>query len=456
MNRIAIGCIGLALVTGAIGVGYWWGRSHATVSTADSTSASVSTPKILYWYDPMLPQEHHDGPGKSSMGMTLVPKYTDESASGERRPLYWYDPMVPAQHFAKPGKSPFMDMMLVPRYADEAGDAGIRIDAGTRQSMGLRTVEVRRGQLAGAITVPGTIGWDLRDERVVSARVDTIVEHLAVRTPFESVRTGQPLAEILAPTWSSAIAEAQALGDAHSESARALRTDANARLATLGVPAGASVHGGRITLTAPIAGVVSEISVREGQSAPAGTLLFRIDSTATVWVEAAIPQAAIANVAAGTPVDVTVDAHPGQTYHGRVESLLPQVDMSSRTQRARIVVDNPHSELAPGQFAQVTLRPSAGEELPLVPSDALIGAGAQQRVIVLGADDRFHPVLVRTGRSSDGMTEILDGLHGGERIVASGQFLIDSEASLSGALERLEAGANEPKTTDQTPQEPQP
>ena len=441
MNRIAKTFSVLALVGGALVLGNWWGRSHAGTSTSTAAVAPAASPKILYWYDPMLPQEHHTGPGKSSMGMTLVPKYAEEPAAGEHKPLYWYDPMVPAQHFAKPGKSPFMDMMLVPRYADEAGDAGVRVDTGTRQNMGLRTVEVRRGHLAGAIRVPGTVGWDLRNERIVSARVDAIVAHLLVRTPYEKVAAGQPLVELIAPSWSSALAEANALRDAHSDTGAYLRTATNDRLTALGLPAGSRMQGGRVTLTAPIAGVVTELGAREGQSAPAGTLLFRIDGTGTVWIDAAIPQSATASIAEGTPVDVTIDARPGQTFHGRVEALLPQVDMTSRSQHARIVADNPHGELAPGQFAQVVLRPANGADVPLVPSEALIGSGTQQRVIVLGDDGRFHPVLVRSGRSGDGMTEVLQGLQGGERIVASGQFLIDSESNLSGALGRLEADA---------------
>lgn len=454
MNRIAQTLVALMLVGGGLAIGNWWGRSHAAPPASTPAYAPPASPKVLYWYDPMLPQEHHSGPGKSSMGMTLVPKYAEQPDAGERKPLYWYDPMVPAQHFAKPGKSPFMDMMLVPRYADEAGDAGVRIDAGARQNMGLRTVEVKRGHLVEAIRVPGTVGWDLRNERVVSARVDAVVARLEVRIPYAKVAAGQPLAELIAPSWSSALAEASALRDAHSDAGASLRTAANERLTALGLPPGSRVQGGRVTLTAPIAGVVTELGAREGQSAPAGTLLFRIDSTSSVWIEAAIPQASVGSAAEGTPVDVTVDARPGQTWHGRIEALLPQVDATSRTQRARIVVDNPRGELAPGQFAQVELRPSGGTDAPLVPSEALIGSGAQQRVIVIGDDGRFHPVLVRTGRSGGGMTEVLDGLHGGERVVASGQFLIDSEANLSGELGRLEAAPSSPSSDAASKDEP--
>ena len=394
MHRVAAIAAAMLLLLAGVGLGYWMARTRAP---AQAMSAAPTQRKVLYWYDPMAPQERYAQPGKSSMNMKLVPK-----------------------------------------YADDASDAGVTVAPGLRQSLGMRTVVVRRGALEGAIQVPGTIGWDLRQERVVSARVDSIIERLYVRTPFEAVQAGQPLASVLAPAWSSALAEARALGHAQSAAGRDLQSASRARLRVLGLPTGVDGgQGGSITLTSPINGVVSEIGVREGQSAPVGTMLFRINGNATVWLDAAVPQAGLGGIATGTAVEASVDAVPGHVFRGRVQALLPQVDVGSRTQRARIVIDNPDGLLAPGMFAQVTLKPGAGAENPLVPSDALIGGGAQSRVIVLGDDDRFHPVAVVPGRSGAGMTEILSGLKGGERIVSSGEFLLDSEANLTGGLERV-------------------
>jgi len=250
---------------------------------------------------------------------------------------------------------------------------------------------------------------------------------------------GQPLVSVLAPVWSTALAEAQAVRQAQSSSARSLGSAAQARLHVLGLPPGARADRGGIALSSPVRGVVSEIGVREGQAAPAGTLLFRVNGTQTVWLEAAVPQTDTAGIRAGTPVEAQVSALPGEVFSGRIDTLLPSVDLVNRTQQARIVLENPGDRLAPGMFAQITLQPEAGADVPLVPTDAVIGAGDQARVIVLGEQGRFVPVIVQTGRSSGGRTEILRGLKGGERVVASGQFLIDSEASLSGALDRLGA-----------------
>lgn len=403
-HRIVAVVVVAAALAGTTALGYWWGRSRPAPATPAATSANG------------------------------------------RQVLYWYDPMMPAEHFDKPGKSPFMDMMLVPKYADGSADAGdgIRISPALRQSLGIRTVVATPGRLEATLRVPGTIAWNQREERVVSARVDAVVDRLYVRTPFERVQAGQPLVSLIAPEWSTALAETQAVREGTSAPAQALRAAAAARLRALGVPPGAKVlAGGRVLLTSPVSGVASEIGVREGEAAPQGTLLLRINGTDRVWLDAAIPQAGTAGIHAGTSVVATVDAFPGERFRGTVEALLPDVDSGNRTQRARIVLDNPTGRLAPGMFAQVALRPLEEQAYPLVPTDALIDAGAQSRVIVQDADGGFRPVVVQPGRSSDGRTQILSGLAGGEHVVASGQFLIDSEASLSGALERLNAGAGD-------------
>ncbi|MEO7063362.1 MAG: efflux RND transporter periplasmic adaptor subunit, partial [Dokdonella sp.] len=233
-----------------------------------------------------------------------------------------------------------------------------------------------------------------------------------------------------------------ALQQAQSADAKALRGAARERLQVLGLTSAdiRSAHrgsGAAITLHAPQAGVVTTLDVREGQRVSAGQTLMTLNGLATVWVEAALPQAAAGSVRDGTPVTVTVDSLPGQEFHGSVETLLPDIDSATRTQRARIVLANPDGLLSPGMFVSVQLSPVKGEAVPVVPDEALIATGQQTRVIVVDAAGHFQPVAVRTGRSADGYTEVLHGLLGGEKIVISGQFLIDSEASLSGALERM-------------------
>lgn len=401
MNKVVMIVAALALVAIGVGGGYWWAQRHA------DTQMDMSQP----------------------------------TASQERKALYWYDPMVPDQHFEKPGKSPFMDMQLVPKYADEAGAAGVRIDPGVQQNVGIRTALVEVGHLTTRIQAPATLTWDLRQESVVSARVDGIVSRLHVKVPFEPVRRGQALATVLAPAWGSALAEAQALRQASSTSAKGLQSAANQRLRMLGLSGTHVGRDGGVALLSPSDGVVSEVLVREGQAVMAGTPLFRVNGAATLWLEAAIPQGGLGGIGPGTKVEATVSAVPGRTFEGQVETLLPQIDPVSRTQRARIVLQNAEGLLVPGMFAELAFQSEAGKDVPLVPTEAIVATGSDSRVIVARSEGGFEPVRVRMGHSSGGRTEILEGLQGGERVVTSGQFLIDSEASLSGALQRLDATA---------------
>jgi Cu(I)/Ag(I) efflux system membrane fusion protein len=401
-------CVFLALVL--LVTGYLLGR-HRTTSSMDhghtvagDGAAHSQDKKILYWYDTMVPQEHFDKPGRSPMGMQMVPKYADDSVSAD----------------------------------------AVRIDPGTVQNLGIRTASVERRALAPAIQVPGTITWDLRLATTVSARVDGVINTLSVRAPYTSVQKGEPLATLLALQWDSALAEYGALEHAQSADAKALRNAARERLQVLGLT-GADIrqtgHGSGIVLHAPQAGTVATLDVREGQRVSAGQTLMTLNGLATVWVDAALPQTLASTVRAGTPVSVTVDSQPGRTFNGSVESVLPDIDATTRTQRARIVLDNRDGALSPGMFAQVRLRPTGAPAQLVVPSEALIASGNQTRVIVAESGGHFRAVSVRTGRSVDGDTEVLAGLDDGQQIVVSGQFLIDSEANLSGALGRLDGGA---------------
>ncbi len=364
------------------------------------------------------------------------------SGNGEREALYWYDPMVPDKHFDQPGKSPFMDMELVPKYADETAAGGVRIDPGMQQNVGIRVATVEKGQLSSALRVPGTLTWNLRQERLVSARAEGQVTRVLVKAPYTKVQRGQPLAVLLAPSWASALAENAALQKADSPAARELQEAARQRLRALGVPDQAGADDGSVALAAPEDGIVTEVLAREGATVMPGAPLFRINSTASLWLEAWVPQANVATLRPGTPVSASVDGLPGQNFTGAVEVLLPQVDPASRTQRARIVLQNPRGLLAPGMFAEVRLLGGGPPTLPLIPTEALIATGEDSRVIVQDESGNFHPVRVRVGRSGDGRTEVLEGLVGGERVVVSGQFLIDSEASLSGALDRMGSEAD--------------
>lgn len=409
MNIRILGVLGMAVLLAlATGLGWWLGARDGTPVSAKGESGQPAAP---------------DEAGKVA--------------------LYWYDPMVPDQHFDKPGKSPFMDMQLVPKYAATGDAATISVNAATRQNLGLRTAAVEVGVLAAGVEVPGIIDWDQRKSHQVSARAAGVIERLYVRAPYEPVKAGQALAELVAPEWNAAAREYLALEKAGSADARSLRAAARDRLRVLGMDE-AQIRGLRagnagIVLRAPVDGVVDALSVREGERVQAGRSLMVVNELDTVWLNAAIPQSQSAGIVAGSPVKAHVDAFPGEEFSGTVETLLPAVDPATRTQRARIVLENPGHRLSPGMFANLSLAGTPNQARPLIPDSALIAAGNDARVIVEDGEGRFVPVAVVAGRSAGGKTEVLKGLAGGERVVVSGQFLIDSEASLSGALERMSA-----------------
>jgi len=252
----------------------------------------------------------------------------------ERKVLYWHDPMVPGTRFNKPGKSPFMDMQLVPVYADEAGESpGVRVSANVAQSLGIRLGKVEKTTLKPTLSAVGSVAFDERLLEVVPARVEGYVTRLYIRAPLEHVGRGQPLAQIQAPAWLEAQQEYLSLLDAKSEAGQSLRAAARERLSILGVPE-STIRGiestrranASTTIVSPIDGVVSELGVREGTAFMAGSPLFRLNGLATVWVNARIPEAQLSMVPTGSTAVAQATAWPGIDFKGRVIGLLPQVD----------------------------------------------------------------------------------------------------------------------------------
>jgi Cu(I)/Ag(I) efflux system membrane fusion protein len=370
--------------------------------------------------------------------LTAKPTMSGPPADG-REVLYWYDPMVPAQRFDKPGKSPFMDMQLVPKYAGDAdaagASAGVQIDPVAAQNLGVRTVEARQGVLAGGLTATGVVEFNQRDVAVVQARSSGFVQKVYGRAPGDVIGAGAPLADLLVPEWGGAQAEYLAVrrtGEA------ALIAAARQRLRLLGMPEGviaAVDRDGRarttITVTAPLGGVITKLDVRAGMTVAMGQGLAEINGLSRVWVTAAVPEAQAGQLRQGQSVGVALAAYPGETLRGAVQAILPQAQGESRTLQARIELANPGGKLRPGMFATVSFDSDARPAL-LLPSEAVIRTGPRAIVMLAGENGRYQAVEVKVGREARGQSEILAGLNPGQKVVASGQFLIDSEASLAG------------------------
>lgn len=290
--------------------------------------------------------------GSRDATQSARPETSSGQADGERKVLYWHDPMVPSAKFDKPGKSPFMDMQLVPVYADEAGGGDVRISPNVTQNLGIRLGKVEKRTLPHSFSTVGSVTFDERLLEVVQARVSGNVVRLYVKAPLVRVRRGQPLADLLAPEWLAAQQDYLALLDVQSASAQAIRDAARQRLVVLGVPDATirTLEKNRktnptTTVFAPIDGVVTELAVREGSAFAAGDSLVRINGLSTAWVNAQVPEAQVSLVTMGSSVEVHAIAWPGTLFKGRVIALLPQVDLQTRTLTVRLAVENPGYQL---------------------------------------------------------------------------------------------------------------
>ncbi len=382
---------------------------------------------------------------------------TTAAPKAARQVLYWYDPMVPAQRFDKPGKSPFMDMQLQPKYAGEAAAdgtaSGVRIDPAQTQNLGVRLTKVERGVLPGGVTATGVIDFNARDVAIVQARAGGFVQRVYSHAPGDVVGAGAPLADILVPEWVGAQGEFLAVRRTGDD---ALIRASRQRLQLLGMsPAliAAVERSGQVrnvvTVTTPVGGVIRTLAVRGGMTVMAGQTLAEVNGLGRVWLNAAVPEAMAGQVQLGEAASATLAAYPGETFSGRVTAVLPQAQAESRTLTARIELPNPGGRLKPGMFATVQFAGMAQPAL-LVPSEAVILTGRRTLVMLAEPGGHYRPAQIQTGREAGGRTQVLAGLREGEQVVASGQFLLDSEASLSGVAARPIA-ASQPSTAKAPP-----
>jgi membrane fusion protein, copper/silver efflux system len=418
-NTLKVGALVVAVAAISAGGGYWLAQQRmATGAQANSSSGAEA-------------------------GM-----------QDSRKVLYWYDPMVPTQHFDKPGKSPFMDMQLVAKYADDISGNGngddatsIKIDPGVLQNLGVRSAKVERGNLAVPIDAVATVQLNDRQVAIVQARSGGFVERVYARAPGDVIPRGAPLVDLLMPEWAGAQGEFLAMlktGD------QALAQAARERLKLLGMPAkliGRVEQIGQpqpvVTISTPIGGLIQTLDVRAGMTVSGGAALAKINGLDSVWLEAAIPEDRAGQIYPGKEMEAHFAAYPGTTFKGKVIAVLPETNADSRTLRVRVELPNRDGRLKPGMFAQVRLAAGGAEPVLLIPSEAVIRTGVRNVVLLALDEGRFQPVEVKLGQEAAGKVVVLDGLTEGQRIVASGQFLIDSEANLKGVLARMNGAAKE-------------
>lgn len=359
-----------------------------------------------------------------------------------RKVLYWHDPMVPGHKFDRPGKSPFMDMELVPVYADEGGDqGGIKIDPRVQQNLGIRYATATRENVSERFELIGTTQFDESRADVVQSRVTGYIERLHARSPMQAIERGAPIATLFVPDWIAPQEEYLTLKNSGDTQ---LQAAARSRMRALSIPdrlVSQLERSGRVqrtvTLTSPVAGVITELPLREGAMVAPGVTVAKVANLSRVWLLAEVPEAIAGAVKPGMQVEASVSADPQRKYSGTLREVLPGVNTATRTVQARMELDNKDGRLTPGLLMRVAVGGTKGASRLVVPSEAVIASGKRSIVLAVDKDNNMRPVEVATGREIGDKTEILQGLGEGQKVVASGQFLLDSEASLKAVLPRL-------------------
>jgi len=398
-------------------------------------------------------------------------------AAQEKKPLYYRHPMKPGVTSPVPAKDE-MGMDYVPVYADGAGPAEsagtVEIDPVTVQNIGVRTALARKEILGRTVRAVGRV--DYNEERLsrLHPKVEGWVEKLFVNETGKPVKKGDMLLSIYSPTlvasqqeYLLAIKNFEILKESPFEDVRRgagdLLASARRRLELLDIPphqlrelTERQVVMKNLHIQSPFSGIVMKIGVREGDYVSPMTELYMLADLSRVWVYVNVYEYELPWVAVGDPAEMTVAAVPGRTFRGKVTYIYPYMEKKTRTIRIRLEFENSDGKLKPDMFANVVLR--TGRKVPavVIPSEALVRSGRRVQVFVEREAGKFEPREVTPGVSSDGLTQILAGIDPGERVVTSGQFLIDSESKLQEATAKMmkalaaagEAGASKDSMED--------
>ena len=412
-------------------------------------AADKAQKTVLYWVAPMDANYRRDKPGKSPMGMDLVPVYPESEVAAEiaeKSPLYWVAPMDASYRRDKPGKSP-MGMDLTPVYADEPDIAelagGVRISPTVENNLGVRTELVSIDTLQVPIDTVGFVQFDEDRLHHIHVRAEGWIEKLYVSSEGDRVKAGQKLFDFFSPELVNAQEDYLSLIKNNS---RALQLAAKARLQALGISRQQIDRLVRsqkveqfVAYYANADGFVSALHVRHGMFVVPASEIMAVGNIDSVWVIAEVFERQMASLAKGQPVSITVNARPGDEWLGKVDYLYPELDSKTRTAKVRVVIDNRDARLKPNMFAALIITAAAASNLPHIPRQALIRGGRGDRVVVSTSRGHFQSRAVLAGAELGRRVQIIEGLKAGERVVVSGQFLIDSESNIDAELMRLSA-----------------
>lgn len=406
------------------------------------------------------------GCGKAPQATPASPKKI------ERKVLYWFDPMQPGTHFDHPGKSPFMNMELVPKYADEgpppqsgqSGAATVELTPQAVNAAGVATATVKEAALYRVVRAEGILQTDETKLVHIAARVAGRLDRLELDFTGESVRRGAPIYSIYSPDLVSSgreyalalenLARAQAGGNAgYVESAESLAQAARERLALWGLDPGqidriANTRQPEVDLVvrSPISGTVLEKKVVQGQYVTEGQDLYVLADLSRLWLSAKVYEQELGGIKIGQVAVAHFPALPGREIRGRIRFIDPVLDPATRTAGVRVELPNPGGLLKPGMFANAELRVDLGRGLA-IPKSAVLDTGVRQVVYVQVGPGRFAGREVRLGPPAGDLVQVIQGLSAGEQVVTSANFLIDSQSQLATGQSIQWGGASEVKTS---------
>ncbi len=414
----------------------------------------------------MHPDIISDKPGNCPIcGMKLIPVKNSSltQSAKDRKILYWRAPMDPNEIYNHPGKSK-MGMDLVPVYEDGAGGSGIvTIDPAVEQNMNVQTYMVASRQLSSTVITNGVLKIEEPSEYIVTTRVNGWIQKLYIDYTGKKVFKGEKLMDIYSPELVSAQQELLTAISYQSSVNKTNLTDVLAsgnelvknavrKLQLLDVPDAdiKKIEQTRevstyMTLYAQSSGTVINKNIIEGQKINAGAPLLEIADLSNLWLTADIYEYELEKVAVGSQADIKFNYLPGKIYKGKISFIYPTLDPKSRTVKVRIDIPNSSGELKPDMFANVEIKGKNLGITPVVPENAVIRSGTKDLVIISLGDGKFKPQYVELGGYSGGYYQVLKGLNEGNVIVTSAQFLIDSESNLKAAINQFRESSPAPQ-----------
>ena len=487
MRKIMLWGIAIMAILAGVAGGYrlgsgQWPAWHtiAFVALGEKPAASEEARAgrtVLYWKHPDGLADFSAVPKKTPDGRDYLPVFEDQEAdfkdakakpapdgpigakNGKRKVLYYRNPMGLPDTSPVPKKD-WMGMDYIPVYeGEEESGSTIKISLDKVQRSGVRTEAAEMNRIARPVRAPAVSKPDERTLWSVTLRADAFVEELYVNETGKHVKAGERLFRFYSPQVVSAQIDYRISGIGPAPAARGgAEPSGLQKLKNLGLPESvlnliraSPTPLMSIDWPAPVSGVVMEKKAISGQMVRAGEELYRLADLTSIWVIADVAEQDIGQVRLGAPAKITFRAFPDQPFEGRVSFVLHELDARTRTGKVRIEVRNPEHRIKHEMYADVEIDAGAGEPKRLsVPVSAVIDSGSRQVVIVERGEGLFEPRPVKLGLRSDGFIEIREGLKSGEKVVVTGNFLIDAESNLRAALKGFTADGPIPTPAPET------